>query len=71
MSQQHNIPNEALIEIKSPEEIPEFANEEEMHTYWSKHSIGEEFMKNGGSIPREEGPAARIRQRFVAMHREP
>ncbi len=34
-----------LIEVHSPEEIPEFASEKEEAEFWSTHSLGDEFWE--------------------------
>src|SRR5215208_7556304 len=46
-------------EINSPEEIPEFANEEEEHRFWGTHSLSEEFWENAEPITDDELPPPR------------
>ena len=42
-----------MEEVRSPEEIPDFENEEEEAEFWATHSLGEEFLEKVGPIPEE------------------
>lgn len=48
------LPDHQMTEITSPEEIPAFANEDEEHTFWSTHCIGQAYLDRVGGWTREE-----------------
>ncbi len=48
-----------IKEINSPEEIPEFANEEEEHRFWGTHSLSDGFWENAESVSDDELPPPR------------
>ena len=51
-----------MIEVQRPEDIPEFANEDEEHAFWSTHCIGEHFVQHVGLLPPEARPAYSLLQ---------
>jgi uncharacterized protein (DUF4415 family) len=55
-----------MKEIQSPEEIPEFASEDEEAEFWSTHSLGEKFLAEMKPVPEEELPT-RPRTKPVAV----
>ncbi len=39
-----------LIPVESPDDIPDFANEDEEHEFWSTHSFGELLLAEMGPL---------------------
>lgn len=56
-----------MEEIQSPEEIPDFENEEEEAEFWATHSLGDEFPEKAGPIPEGVLPSARPRTRPISL----
>ena len=60
-----------LVEVLRPEDIPVFANEDEVHAFWSTHCIGPAYVARVGRIPEGTFPLPPIRQeRSPARGRE-
>jgi uncharacterized protein (DUF4415 family) len=59
--------DEDLIPVNSWDEVPDFANEDEEHEFWSTHSLGQAILDQMGPI--EDGilPPPRQRTRPVAV----
>ena len=51
------VSKDEVIEVQGPEDIPEFANEDAEHAFWSTHCIGERFVERVGLLPPEKRPA--------------
>jgi hypothetical protein len=60
--QDYEVAEEEMIEIRQPEDIPAFVNEDEEDAFWTTHYFGDEYVKRVGLIPSERGPAARLRR---------
>ena len=58
---------EQMKEIMSPEEIPDFENEEEEAEFWATHSLGEKFLEKFGAVPEGVLPAWRPRTRPISL----
>ncbi len=56
-----------LIEINSPEEIPDNMTEAEAAEFWSTHSMSEAFIDNAEPVPEHELPTPRPRTRPVSL----
>lgn len=56
-----------MKEIRSPEEIPDFENEEEEAEFWAAHSMGEEFLEKARPIPEGVLPPGRPRTRPISL----
>jgi hypothetical protein len=71
------LPDDQMIEITSPEEIPSFTNEDEDHAFWSSHCIGQTYLDSVGGWSQEDGlpvplPPKRKRRRLkTAEQSEP
>lgn len=59
---EYEIPEDEMIEIKGPEDFPEFANEDEEDAFWSTHCIGPDYIARVGELPPEERPANVLRR---------
>ena len=56
-----------LIEIHSPDEIPENMTEAEEAEFWSTHSLSEEFLEKAEPIPEHWLPTPRPRTRPISL----
>ena len=64
MQDDETIDEDAMIEIKRPEDIPtHFENEDEEADFWSTHYFGQAYWDTVGPLPRERLPAYRRRQK--------
>lgn len=57
-----------LIEVHSPEEIPEFASEKEEAEFWATHSLGDEFWEK--AEPEDELPPTASREELIRRREE-
>lgn len=53
---------DAMIEVTSQEQIPEFGSEEELDAFWSTHEAGEAYLDHSGLARRPRGPSPRVRR---------
>lgn len=59
-----------LIEVHSPEEIPEFASEKEEAEFWATHSLGDEFWEKTELVPEDELPPSMSRKELLRRREE-
>lgn len=62
-----------LIEVHSPEEIPEFASEKEEAEFWATHSLGDEFWEKAEprrGEPEDELPPSMSREELRRRREE-
>lgn len=58
---------EKFVETDSPDEIPDFASEDEEHEFWSTHSLGPGMLDRMGPIPESELPLSTPRTKPVSF----
>jgi hypothetical protein len=56
-----------LTPINDWSELPDFANEDEEHEFWSTHSLGERLLEQMEPVDDDELPPPRSRTRPVAV----
>lgn len=56
-----------MKEINSPDEIPEFQNEDEEAEFWATHSLGPGMLRHMKPLHESDSPLAQFRTRPVAI----
>lgn len=62
------IADQEFIEVNSPDEIPEFANEDEEHEFWSLHCLGPGMLARMWRIS-DGPPVLPLAERFTMIVR--